>query len=87
MSLARRAPPSLRHALWFHTDLQDSSQRKGDKAETSHQTRSLGVEKMHSTPAERAIVEAPTSGDVDESELELHAELRQVSTNVYIELR
>lgn len=37
--------------------------------------------------AERSIVEALTSRDIYECEFELRAELRQVLTNIYIELR
>lgn len=37
--------------------------------------------------AKRSIVRALASGDVDESELEFGAELRQVLTDIHIELR
>ena len=64
------------------------SQRKGDKAAKFRQIRSLGVEKKaRSVTAERSITEALTSGDVDEREPECRAELCQVLTNIYIELR
>lgn len=50
------------------------------------QTRSLGMRRIQFA-AGRSVMEALTGGNVDEREVELRAELRQVVTNIYIELR
>lgn len=50
------------------------------------QTRSLGMRRIQFA-AERSVMEALTGGNVDEREVELRAEFRQVVTNIYVELR
>ena len=54
---------------------------------TFRQIRSLGVRKARSDQQNLVSLRRLTSGDVDEGELELRAELGQVSRNVHVELR